>query len=61
MLAGGADLETVRERLGHTSLRATERYLHNLPDAHNTAINALHRIRNSPSQDTALAARHPTN
>jgi site-specific recombinase XerD len=27
MLAGGADLETVRERLGHRSLRATERYL----------------------------------
>ncbi|MGW3473145.1 tyrosine-type recombinase/integrase, partial [Saccharopolyspora sp. NPDC000995] len=27
MLAGGADLETIRERLGHHSLRATERYL----------------------------------
>ncbi|WP_243793832.1 site-specific integrase [Saccharopolyspora gloriosae] len=61
MLAGGADLETVRERLGHTSLRATERYLHTLPDAHNTALNALHRIRNAPSQDTAPAARHPAN
>jgi len=33
LLAGGADLQVVRQRLGHGSLRTTERYLHTLPDA----------------------------
>lgn len=47
LLAGGADVETVRERLGHTSLRATERYLHTLPDVTDTAITALETIRNA--------------
>ena len=32
LLAGDADIQTVRERLGHASLRATERYLHTLGD-----------------------------
>jgi integrase len=27
LLAGGADLQVVRQRLGHGSLRTTERYL----------------------------------
>jgi integrase len=30
LLAGGADLQVVKERLGHGSLRTTERYLHKL-------------------------------
>lgn len=47
MLAGGADLETVRERLGHASLRATERYLHTLPERGNIAITGLNTIRNT--------------
>ncbi len=46
LLAGGADLQTVKERLGHGSLRTTEKYLHTLPDADDTALEALHRIRN---------------
>ncbi|WP_246478107.1 tyrosine-type recombinase/integrase [Saccharothrix ecbatanensis] len=33
LLAGGADIQTVRERLGHASLRATERYLHTLAES----------------------------
>ncbi|MBC6467258.1 tyrosine-type recombinase/integrase [Actinomadura alba] len=45
LLAGGADLQTVRERLGHAGLRATERYLHTLPDADDTALTAFHRTR----------------
>jgi integrase len=45
LLAGGADLQTVKERLGHGSLRTTERYLHTLPDADETALEALSRIR----------------
>lgn len=45
VLAGGADLQTVRERLGHAGLRATERYLHTLPDADDTALEAFARTR----------------
>ena len=46
LLAGGADIQTVKERLGHGSLRTTEKYLHTLPDTDNTALDALHRTRN---------------
>jgi site-specific recombinase XerD len=30
LLAGGADLQVVKERLGHASIVTTERYLHKL-------------------------------
>ena len=46
LLAGGADIQTVKERLGHGSLRTTEKYLHTLPDTDNTALDALQRTRN---------------
>jgi integrase len=45
LLAGGADLQFVRQRLGHSSLRTTERYLHTLPDADETALDALAKVR----------------
>ncbi len=45
LLAGGADLQVVKERLGHGSISTTEKYLHTLPDADNTAIAALERTR----------------
>jgi integrase len=45
LLAGGADIQTVKERLGHGSLRTTEKYLHTLPDTDNTALEAMNRIR----------------
>jgi len=45
LLAGGADLQVVRERLGHQSITTTEKYLHTLPTADTTALTALHRIR----------------
>jgi len=45
LLAGGADLQVVKQRLGHGSLRTTERYLHTLPDADETALEALAKIR----------------
>jgi integrase len=45
VLAGGADVQIVRERLGHASLRATERYLHTLPDTDDVALTALARTR----------------
>jgi integrase len=39
--------KTVRERLGHTSLRATERYLHTLPNTADKALTALHTTRSA--------------
>lgn len=45
LLAGGADLQVVKERLGHSSISTTEKYLHTLPDADETALDALQRIR----------------
>lgn len=45
LLAGGADLQVVKERLGHGSITTTEKYLHTLPDADDTAIAALQRTR----------------
>ena len=47
LLAGGADLQVVKERLGHASIATTERYLHTLPDADDTALDALDRVRAS--------------
>jgi integrase len=49
LLAGGADLQVVKERLGHTSIATTERYLHTLPDADESALDALSAIRNRGS------------
>lgn len=46
LLAGGADLQVVKERLGHGSIATTERYLHTLPDADETAVDALELVRN---------------
>lgn len=45
LLAGGTDLQVVKERLGHTSIATTEKHLHTLPDADETALAALARIR----------------
>jgi integrase len=41
LLAGGADIQVVKERLGHGSIRTTEVYLRSLPGARDTALDAL--------------------
>jgi integrase len=46
LLAGGADIQIVKERLGHATIATTERYLHTLPDADETALDALTAVRN---------------
>src|SRR6266511_3578078 len=48
LLAGGADLEVVKERLGHASIVTTEKYLHTLPEADDTALTALRHVRSRP-------------
>ena len=45
LLAGGADIEIVRQRLGHGSITTTGKYLHTLPTADDTALTALNRTR----------------
>jgi integrase len=50
LLAGGADLQVVKERLGHGSITTTERYLHGLPDAGQAALAALDKMRPSPDR-----------
>jgi integrase len=45
LIAGGADLQVVKERLGHSSIATTEKYLHSLPTADETALDALAKMR----------------
>jgi integrase len=35
----------VKERLGHASIMTTQKYLHTLPDADETALDAFAKIR----------------
>src|SRR5262249_25155759 len=60
LLAGGADLQMVKDRLGHGSLSTTEKYLHTLPEADDMVLDAFsrihHRARGRPACPPAPAA-----
>lgn len=56
LLAGGADPKTVMERLGHTQIRTTQRYVHTLPGADQQALQAFQRIRGATAPDGAHIA-----
>lgn len=45
LLAGGADLKTVMERMGHAQIMTTQRYLHTLPHAQDAALAAFEAVR----------------
>jgi len=47
LLAGGSDLASVMDRLGHAHIQTTEKYLHAPADADQKNLAALDRIRNN--------------
>jgi site-specific recombinase XerD len=44
LLAGGADLKGVMERMGHAQIQTTQKYLHTLPETDKKNIDAFSRI-----------------
>ena len=46
LLAGGSDLKSVMDRMGHAQITTTQKYLHTLPDADTKNLTALDRVRN---------------
>lgn len=45
LLAGGADLKAVMDRLGHKQIQTTQQYLGKLPDADDRALAAFESVR----------------
>jgi integrase len=44
LLAGGADLKGVMERMGHAQIQTTQKYLHTLPDSDKKNLDAFTRV-----------------
>jgi integrase len=57
LLAGGADLQVVKERLGHSSIVTTQKYLGTLDETDETAIDALSRIRSRSKKPSSPSRR----
>ena len=51
LLAGGADIVVVQQRLGHRQIMTTQQYIGTLPDAGERAIAAFRRIRYGESRN----------
>jgi integrase len=47
LLAGGSDLKSVMDRMGHAQITTTQKYLHALPEADAKNLAALEKIRRS--------------
>jgi len=52
LLAGGSDLKSVMDRMGHNLIQTTQRYLHALPEADQKNLDALNRVRGRGSGAT---------
>ncbi|MBA3741985.1 site-specific integrase [Sporichthya sp.] len=59
LLAGGADLQVVKERLGHGSIATTGKYLHALPGADAAALEALEAFRSRPNAPESETKHDP--
>jgi integrase len=44
LLAGGSDLKSVMDRMGHAQIQTTQKYLHSLPEADQKNLDALSQI-----------------
>ena len=45
LLAGGADLKSVMDRMGHAQIQTTQKYLHTMPDTDQRNLDALTRMQ----------------
>src|SRR3954447_25646563 len=57
LLAGGSDLRSVMDRMGHAQITTTQKYLHTLPDADAKNLDALNKTRGRHAR--AGSAEHP--
>ena len=59
LLAGGSDLKSVMDRMGHAQITTTQKYLHTLPDADAKNLDSLTKTRGQNGRATAAGAPTP--
>src|SRR4051794_21140549 len=62
LLAGGSDLKSVMDRMGHAQISTTQKYLHTLPDADAKNLDALNKTRGphgAPGAASTPTTAHP--